>query len=236
MKHRLLIVIAAALSLPACATLPEEPYVYLSAPSIYKARGTEPFWILEINDDRMLFGSIDYEKDLVEYGVVSGPSANGWRQTSKTITSYRTPGPCNDGMSDRTYKETVTVMVGKETYKGCGGGVLPPASLERTIWRIAFINNTEIPASQGALVSFGDGRMSGTVGCNRLGSDYTYADGELGFGPVMSTRMGCQEPLASQEFAFVSLLGATPTTSFYDRGALVLSGEDGATVRLEPSI
>ena len=139
-------------------------------------------------------------------------------------------------MSDRTYKDTVTVMVGKETYKGCGGGVLPPASLERTVWRIASINGAEILASQGASVSFGDGRMSGTVGCNRLGSDYTYTNGKLDFGPVMSTRMACQEPLTSQEYALVSLLGALPVTSFTDNGALVLTGKGGGVVILEQSI
>jgi heat shock protein HslJ len=236
MKLRHLIVIAAALSLPACATLSEKPYFYQSAPAIYKAQGTEPFWILEIKNDRMLFSGINYEKDLVEYGVVSGPSANGWRQVSKTITSYSTLGPCIDGMSDRTYADTVTVMIGKETYKGCGGRFLDPASLESTTWRIASINGAEIPTTQGALVSFGDGRMSGTVGCNRLGSDYTYSNGKLGFGPVMSTRMACQEPLTTQEYAFVSLLGTSPATSFTINGALVLTGKDGSVAILEQSI
>lgn len=184
----------------------------------------------------MLFSSIDYEKDLVEYGVVSGPNANGWRRASKTIISYSTSGPCSDGMSDRTYSDTVTVMIGKETYKGCGGGFLDPISLESTTWRITSINGTEIPASQGALVSFGDGRMSGTVGCNRFSSEYTYADGKLGFGPVLSTRMACQEPLASQEYSFVSLIGSAASTSFSRDGALILTGKNRAVAILEQSI
>ena len=234
MKHRYFAVSAAALSLSACATLPEAPPVE-AAPTTYQALGTEPFWSLAIEGKRMVF-TLPGEHHVFGASAVSSPSLDGWRHISKTITADVTFTPCSDGMSDRTYKDTVTVMVGKKTYKGCGGGVLPPASLERTDWRITSINGAQVPASQGALVSFGDGRMSGTVGCNRLGSGYTYAAGKLDFGPVMSTRMACQEPLTSQEFAFVSLLGASPATSFTNNGSLVLTGKDGAVVVLEQSI
>jgi heat shock protein HslJ len=234
MKHRYFAVVAAALSLSACATLPEAPPVE-ATPATYKALGTEPFWSLAIEGKRMMF-TLAGEHHVFGASAVSSPSVNGWRYTSKNVTADAIFTPCSDGMSDRTYKDTVTVMVGNETYKGCGGGILPPASLERTVWRIASINGAEILASQGALVSFGDGRMSGTVGCNRLGSDYTYAAGKLGFGPVMSTRMACQEPLTSQEYAFVSLLGASPATSFTNNGSLILSGKDGAVIVLEQSI
>ena len=234
MKHRNFLVVAAALWLAACATLPVAPPVK-AAPATYKALGTEPFWSLEMSNGIMSFKDAnDPMTRVMEYRATSTP--NGWRYASKTITADVTLTPCSDGMSDRTYKDTVTVMVGKEAYKGCGGGVLPPVSLESTSWRIASINGAEIPVTQGALVSFGEGRMSGTVGCNRLGSDYGYTAGKLNFGPVMSTRMACQEPLTSQEYAFVSLLGASPATSFTNNGSLVLTGKDGVVIVLEQSI
>ena len=223
-----------ALALASCQTIPTKS-PEAEPDTRYRASGTEPFWSLAIDVKRMVF-TLAGEHHVFGAGTVSRPSFNGWRHVSKTMTADVTFTPCSDGMSDRTYKDTVTVMVGKETYNGCGGGVLPPASLERTVWRIASINGTQIPVSQGALVSFGDGRMSGTVGCNRLGSDYTFAGGKLGFGPVMSTRMACQEPLTSQEFAFVSMLGTSPMTSFNDNGALVLTGKNGTVVILEQSI
>jgi heat shock protein HslJ len=224
----------ATLALAACQTVPAQGPA-AATNTRYRASGTEPFWSLAIDGKRMVF-TLAGEHHVFGASAVSRPSFNGWRHVSKTITADVTFTPCSDGMSDRTYKDTVTVMVGKRTYKGCGGGVLPPTSMERTVWRIVSINGTEILASQGALVSFGDGRMSGTVGCNRLGSDYTYAAGKLGFGPVMSTRMACQEPMTSQEFAFVSLLSASPATSFTNNGALVLAGKNGSVVILEQSI
>ena len=224
----------AALALASCQTIPAKGAD--AAPDMrYRASGTEPFWSLAIDGQRMVFNLVG-ERHVFGAGTVSRASFNGWRQVSKTVTAAVTYTPCSDGMSDRTYKDTVTVIVGKQTYKGCGGGILPPALLARTIWRIVSINGAKIPASQSALVSFNDGRMSGTVGCNRLGSDYTYADGKLGFGPVMSTRMGCQEPFASQESAFILLLGASPATSFNDNGAMVLTGKGSSTATLEQSI
>jgi heat shock protein HslJ len=234
MKHRYALVLAAAISLTACATLPEAPAMK-AAPTTYKALGTEPFWSLAIDGKRMVF-TLAGEHHVFGASTVSSLSFNGWRHVSKTITADITFTPCSDGMSGRTYKDTVTVMVGKKTYKGCGGGILAPASMERTVWRVASINGAKIPASQGALVGFGDGRMSGTIGCNRLGSNYTYRDGKLGFGPVMSTRMACQEPLTSQEYTFVSVIGASPATSFTGNGVLVLTGKDGTVVMLEQSI
>jgi heat shock protein HslJ len=233
MKHRNALVLAATLSLSACSTHPDTPF--LVGPSTYEALGTEPFWSLKMSNGIMLFKDAN-SPTTHDMAYSETPTLNGWRYTSKTMIADVTYAPCNDGMSDRTYKDTVTVVMGNETYKGCGGGVLPPVSLERTVWRITSINGTEIPASQGALVSFGDGRMSGTVGCNRLGSDYTYAAGKLGFGPVMSTRMACQEPLSSQEYSFVSLIGSAASTSFSSDGSLILTGKNGAVAILEQSI
>ena len=233
MKQKIIGLFAVTMTLMACQTTPDAKPA--ASTKNYRAMGTEPFWSLTLSGKTMLFSRAG-ERDISGNNTVSRPSFNGWRHDSDTITANVTFLPCNNGMSEQTYKDTVTVMVGKETYQGCGGGILPPASLERTVWRIAFINGTKIPNSQGALIAFGDGRMSGTIGCNRLGSQYTYAKGKLGFGPVMSTRMGCQEPLASQEFAFVTLLGSSLTTSFTNTGGLVLAGKDGAEVILEQSI
>ena len=36
-----------------------------------------------------------------------------------------------------------------------------------------------------------DGRVQAKFDCNRGGGDYTIADGQLSFGPLMSTRMAC---------------------------------------------
>jgi heat shock protein HslJ len=228
------IAIASAL-LTSCKTVPDADAPDASARTTYKAAGTEPFWSLKINDGAMVFERAG-EKAVTADGFVARPSFNGWRYVSKTITADVTFSACSDGMSDWIYKDTVTVMVGDQEYKGCGGGIVPPESLERTAWRVVSINGAEIPADRGALVAFGDGRMSGTVGCNRLGAAYAFADRNVSFGPVMSTKMACADPVGKQEYTFVTVLGALASTEFPGDGSMVLTGKDGGKIVLMQSI
>lgn len=223
----------AALSLTACQTVsPESPAT--ASDSGYRALGAEPFWSLTVDGKNMIFSQAGKE-DIFGENTMSRSSFNGWRHVSKTITADVTFAPCSDGMSDRTYKDTVTVMVGKETYSGCGGGVLLPATLEQTQWRIESINGTPIAPERNATLSFADGRISATIGCNRLGASYTYKGKSLSFGPVISTKMGCPDPIAQQEFTLANLLSAMKSTEFLSDGSIILTGQDGRSVVLEQS-
>ncbi len=224
----------AALSLTACQTVSQEQPAE-GTDGGYRALGTEPFWSLTVDGKNMLFSHAGKE-DVFGKNAVSRPSFNGWRHITETITADVTFAPCSDGMSDRTYKDTVTVMVGKETYKGCGGGVLLPTTLEQTHWRIESINGTRIAPERNASLSFTDGQMSATIGCNRLGASYTYKGKSLSFGPVISTKMGCPAPMAHQEFTLANLLSAMKSTEFLSDGSIILTGQGGSSVVLEQSI
>ena len=231
---KILMLAAATLTLASCQTIAGQG-PSSSTESVYRALGTEPFWSLEIEGDRMLFSRAG-ENAISSSSTSSRPSFNGWRYISKAITADVTFTPCSDGMSDLTYKDTVTVMVDKERYSGCGGGVAVPTSLEKTRWRITSINGANITPEREAMLFFDGGRMSGTVGCNRLNATYGYKAKSISFGPVMSTRMGCPDPIAAQETALVKLLGSIKTTAFLDNGSMILAGQGGATAILEPSI
>ncbi len=97
----------------------------------YSALGTEPGWALTITP-----GTIRYEGD---YGsvTISEPTPARFRPVPGRYAGTRlsvtiAPGPCNDGMSDRTYRDTVTVAADGKTVSGCGGGVIadPDAPVE----------------------------------------------------------------------------------------------------------
>jgi heat shock protein HslJ len=66
------------------------------------------------------------EKDIRISGYEARPSLNGWGYFSKRIAAEVTFVPCSDGMSDNTYKDTVTVIVDGIKYEGCGGGIVAP--------------------------------------------------------------------------------------------------------------
>jgi uncharacterized membrane protein len=98
------------------------------APS-YKALGTEPGWALTVTPKTM-----SYEGD---YGAVTiaEPTPPRFRPVPGRYVGTRlqltiSPGPCSDGMSDRTYRHTVTLVADGKAVSGCGGGTIPePAAM-----------------------------------------------------------------------------------------------------------
>jgi heat shock protein HslJ len=234
MSKNISIVAAAGLALAACQSIPDTKGDS-GGLAPYKALGTEPFWSLNIDRDKMRFE----HEGVVSVGakdVQARPSFNGWRYSSAKITADVTFTPCSDGMSEFTYKDTVTVMVGKREYKGCGGGIIPPEKLDGTSWQIVSINGANIPSEREAMLRFEDGRISGTVGCNRLGAEYQFADRKLSVGPMMSTKMACPDPVGQQEYAFTLALGNLGSTEFPGDGTMVLTAKDGSRIVLRQSI
>lgn len=224
-----IIALPALALLVACQTTAQTPNADRTS---YNAHGTEPFWGLTLKDGVMTFSSPD-AADVRVTDYQARPSFNGWRYTSAKLTADVTFSSCSDGMSDLTYKDTVTVMVGKREYKGCGGTIIEPESLEGTNWRVTHVNGVQIPLEHKANIAFENGRMSGSVGCNRLGADYQYKNHSVSFGPVMSTRMACPDPIGRLETIFVKVLGEYVETGFYDDGRMVLTGQGGNAAVLE---
>ena len=96
---------------------------YPSGETSYRAVGTEPFWDLEIGRE-LIF------TDRGNNVSVSDPTPTAINGTAGEI--YRTQRlevnivhrQCNDGMSDRSYPDTVDVRVdGRQRYRGCGAPI-----------------------------------------------------------------------------------------------------------------
>lgn len=82
----------------------------------------------------------------------------------------------------------------------------PDAALIGTMWELDTLVRGEAastPVAQGSIVFAADGTVSGSTGCNSFSGAY---DAETGFGPLMSTLMACEEPVAEQEGFIYSIL------------------------------
>ena len=105
----------AVLALAACQTTP--------LPQGYRAMGTEPFWDLQFGP-RLLFTDRGSERVVAEPApraeMAGGTRIYRGRRLLVTIT----PGPCSDGMSDRSYPDSVSVSVDGQLYRGCGADAL----------------------------------------------------------------------------------------------------------------
>lgn len=86
----------------------------------YHANGTEPFWALTIAGGQMTYQPMEGEA-ITEPLPAQTPVPNGYRYAGTRLTVEVLHRPCNNGMSDETFADTVHVTVGAETRNGCGG-------------------------------------------------------------------------------------------------------------------
>lgn len=90
-----------------------------------------------------------------------------------------------------------------------------------------------VPAEPEVTLSYEDGRLSGSSGCNRYTASATAGGelpGALAVGPVAGTRMACPEPTASIESRFLAQLGGARQFGF-QLGRLVVTYETQAGSR-----
>ncbi|MFN3512573.1 MAG: hypothetical protein ACK41C_05990 [Phenylobacterium sp.] len=92
----------------------------------FDARGTEPFWAVQIRPTGITLIRPEPEPPVVAPNP--GPAADGaravWSSTAAdgrafVVALSEAPG-CSDGMSDLAYPYAATVTLGEETFSGCG--------------------------------------------------------------------------------------------------------------------
>lgn len=211
------------LALAACATTGAA-----DAGGSYRALGTEPFWSVTVADGRMTYESPD--------GGFSVPAprvretGDGRRYETPRITLDIWAAECSDGMSDRRFADTVRATVDGRTLNGCGGAILPPASLAGTNWSIVEIAGMAV-SGELYQMQFTDDRLSGQAGCNRFSGGYTVAGDTLTAGGLAMTRMACPGAAMQHEQQASRILSSPVRISFPDGDTLVLTGAEG-TIRL----
>ena len=223
-------------ALAACAPAGDMPQGPGEPPAAYMALGTEPGWTLEITPSRL-----NYDGDYGETKImVPNPGAravtNGEHYVTDRLKVEVTRGECSDGMSDRRYRDTVTVVADGKTVKGCGGGILPPTELAGTNWTFVSIGGVPVAADRPTALAFEADRLSGSAGCNRFSGGYSVADRTLTAEPLMATKMACPGAGMTQESAFFALMRGPVSLTFPTDGTLILTGSGGQTAVLRRAI
>lgn len=92
------------------------------APPRLKVIGTEPFWNIDVDANRLHFTTME---DQVGQHLTAEPDhhgGDGWRWRSKPVGAFDlviVPGKCSDGMSDREYAYSASFVLGQAAYSGC---------------------------------------------------------------------------------------------------------------------
>lgn len=226
---------ASMLALAGLMTLTALPAAAQSDREPYKAVGTEPFWSVTIGSSTMR-----YESPNARPVTVAKPRPiigfNGERYVTRGLTVDIVHMECNDGMSERTFHDTVTVTLGRRTLKGCGGAVLseaPRVTLLEGDWLIETLDGRRVASQTRPSVSFRGDRINGNGGCNRFNGSFRFARGRLNAGPLATTRMACVLPAQNlQETNILQLLGTRLTVSKNRAGKPVLTAPGGRAMVL----
>ena len=181
--------ITAASDLPA----PED-----AGPVLYKALGNEPGWSLTVRPARMDYAGDYGEVNIAEPTPPDFKAAHGTYRSGKLLVTI-TAGPCSDGMSDLTYRQTVQVTADGRTVSGCGGGTIAANTLGGTSWSVVSVNGKPAPAGGGYYIRFSDRQISAKFGCNSMGGEYRLNGDHLSVGNMQQTLIGCPEPSATFE-------------------------------------
>ena len=205
----------------------------------YRAIGTEPFWDLEIGRD-MVFTDRGNNVRVVQPTPRPIIGVAGEIYQTQRINMNIVHSRCSDGMSDRTYPDTVQVRVDGREFRGCGAPIgffsqigeggqpnyppPPAAMLTGTNWRVTMINGRGTPP-RNFYMNFMPDRIGAKFGCNSLGARYTVAGSILSAGAVMATRMACPDMTFEREGSAILSL---PMTIAGGGERMVLSNSAGS--------
>ena len=79
-------------------------------------------------------------------------------------------------------------------------------------------------------IEFGaDGQLSGNVGCNGFGGEYTVDGDTITFSPITSTMMFCEGPVGEQETGTITVFQES-ATFVLDGDTLTITSADGNSV------
>jgi heat shock protein HslJ len=115
---------------------------------------------------------------------------------------------------------------------GKGGDLVKvsAADLDGTRWTLLELNEGQpAPADAGVTLSFGDGQISGSGGCNSYTGSFSLGEANpfvMTTGPIAATQKSCPDPILEQETAYFTALGEVTQWS-YQYGRLALYYADG---------
>jgi heat shock protein HslJ len=106
-----------------------------------------------------------------------------------------------------------------------------PPQLAGVDWKVTSFNNNRhavvgVTGDSKLTMTFKDGQVAGSAGCNNFHGSYKAEGGQIQFGPLATTRRACAEPLMTQEKEFLAALASAVTWKI-DGNVLDMHRADG---------
>ena len=178
-----------------------------SSEVLYRAVGNEPGWALLVRNDGMLYQGRYGTVRITEMTPPSFRSEPGTYQSGR-LTITIAPGPCSDGMSDKAYRDNVTVVAGTERVNGCGGGEVEANRIDRSEWTVTAVNGRPTEADSSYVLNFRNGVTSGMFGCNNFQGSYSSNGDHLFVEQLVATEKACGSPASEFEREGLAVLAS----------------------------
>jgi len=126
---------------------------------------------------------------------------------------------------------TALFLIAGTILAACSGN--PSASLTGS-WKLISYGSPANPAPAApdidtSIEFASDGTLTGNVGCNGFGGDYTVEGNNIVFGQIISTLMFCEGPVGEQEATTLAVF--TESAPFIvDGDTLTITSADGSSV------
>ncbi len=225
---------------------PEAPLLKSKPEGYFKAVGTEPFWYLEISEERIRFQGTEPEDEFtathVEPVLAMDADVKAYRMNSDNgemiITIYRQN--CSDQMSDQLYGYHVDLEVRKRTqkekvhYSGCGNYTADYRLFD--LWLLEEVEGRKVSAENFAgeipllEINASEKKFSGYGGCNRISGTLFQERERLRFTDIISTKRAC----GSENMENIFLKALQSSTGYkIKHNRLYLINPDGIKVILK---
>ena len=184
----------------------------LNPKTYFKIIGTEPFWHIDISEDKISYTQVDGPKIEFPY---NNPIKDKFSETriyktvngNGSISIKLTKGFCTDGMSDRdyNYKAEVEIVQFKKTTKLKGCGYFVADDVFSGKWFLKQIKTKKLEANQNLIIPFiefdiENKRASGNAGCNGFSSSFDLNNDKILYKEILLTRMFCEDLSLEQNF------------------------------------
>lgn len=108
----------------------------------------------------------------------------------------------------------------------------PALTLERVEWSLVSIDGAPLVDGTDVTIAFDGEGVAGSAGCNRYSGSYTLDGDTITFGPFVTTRMACPQPIMQQESAFLTALEGAANVTIAN-GQLTIVTANGVTLVFE---
>lgn len=202
-------------------------------PNPLEARGNEPFWYIEINNQQLVLRT-PADQDTAPVTVRHQPITNGTHRFTATIDGIDLvldvhPGVCHDTMTGMPYPYRAELALDQAMAQGCAGQ--PEQLLQGAQWSVTTMSGQPVTDDTAATLQFfHDGLVAGQAFCNRFTGQHQLGGEGLRIGPLASTRMACPQPLMDLEQQLLQQLDQVVRFDVLNSGELILHTSEGQSI------